>query len=95
MQDLLDRVLEGELEPDARLEQLLSEVIAALPELVQSYKDPGDFDAGLTRELTNRCFRAAEAIEGLAEDLPDHEPADNTLTQSDADGTEPQPLGHH
>jgi chemotaxis protein histidine kinase CheA len=95
-QDLLDRVLEGELEPEQRLEELLSDVVSALPELVQSYKNPGDFDASLTRELTNRCFRAAESIEGLAEDLPDDEPEqNNNLTQTDADGTEPQPLGHH
>ena len=94
-QDLLDRVLEGELEPSDRLVQLLGDVVAALPELVQSYKDPGEFDASLTRELTNRCFRAAESIEGLAEDLPDDEPADNALTPTDAEGSEPQPLGHH
>ena len=96
-QDLLDRVLEGELEPEQRLEELLSDVVSALPELVQSYKNPGDFDASLTRELTNRCFRAAESVEGLAEDLPDDEPEENNnnLTQSDADGSEPQPLGHH
>ena len=83
--------------PCRRLEELLSDVVSALPELVQSYKDPGDFDASLTRELTNRCFRAAESIEGLAEDLPDDEPEENNnnLTQSDADGSEPQPLGHH
>ena len=94
-QDLLDRVLEGELEPDARLENLLGDVVSALPALVQSYKDPGEFDDSLTRELTNRCFRAAESIEGLAEDLPDEDPDDNSLTTSDAEGTEPQPLGHH
>ncbi len=94
-QDLLDRVLEGELEPDDRLVQLLGDVVSELPALVQSYKDPGEFDASLARELTNRCFRAAESIEGLAEDLPDDEPADNTLTTTDADGSEPQPLGHH
>ena len=94
-QDLLDRVLEGELETDDRLVKLIGDVVSALPELVQSYKDPGEFDASLTRELTNRCFRAAESIEGLAEDLPDDEPGDNTLTPSDADGAAPQPFGHH
>jgi len=94
-QDLLDRVLEGELESDTRLASLLGDVVSALPELVQSYKDPGEFDDSLTRELTNRCFRAAESIEGLAEDLPDDEAADNSLTQSDAEASEPQPLGHH
>ena len=94
-QDLLDRVLEGELEPNDHLMQLLDDVVSALPELVQSYKDPGEFDASLTRELTNRCFRAAESIEGLAEDLPDDDPADNTLTPTDAGDSEPQPLGHH
>ena len=96
-QDLLDRVLEGELEPAARLESLLSDVIAALPDLVQSYKDPGEFDDSLTRELTNRCFRAAESIEGLAEDLPDSdEDMDSEAGSTTASGSAAsQPFGHH
>ena len=72
-------------------------MIAALPDLVQSYKDPGEFDDSLTRELTNRCFRAAESIEGLAEDLPDSdEDMDSEAGSTTASGSAAsQPFGHH
>ena len=73
-QDMLDRVLDGDLAPGDSLQRLVSEVISALPGLVMSYKRAEGLDIALARELTNKCFRMA--ISGgtdLAEDLPNSE----------------------
>lgn len=73
-QDMLDRVLDGELAPDTTLQSLLAEVVAALPALVMSYKQADGFDESGVRELTNKCFRMANSAEAdLAEDLPQFE----------------------
>ncbi len=70
-QDLVDRVLDGDIPPDDTLQNLLKDVIAALPAVVASFSDPNGFDVHTTRELTNRCFRMAESGEDdLASDLP-------------------------
>lgn len=70
-QDLLDRVLDGEIPPDDKLQHLLKDVVVALPALVASFRDPKGFDVTATRELTNRCFRMAETgADDLASDLP-------------------------
>ncbi|MBN7797138.1 Hpt domain-containing protein [Parahaliea mediterranea] len=70
-QDMLDRVLDGEIPPDDKLQALLKDVVTALPGLVASFQDPGGFDVSTTRELTNRCFRMAETgADDLASDMP-------------------------
>ena len=60
---MLDRVLEGELNIDDRLQSLLSEVVGALPNLVKSYSQPDGMDMDSVRHLTNRCFDLARASE--------------------------------
>jgi chemotaxis protein histidine kinase CheA len=70
-QDMLDRVLDGDLTPNDSVKNVLAEVIEALPGLVMSYKNPGELDLAPARDLTNRCFRIANASEDdLAEGLP-------------------------
>jgi hypothetical protein len=70
-QDMLDRVLDGELSLNDKVRAAVREVIRALPALVASYKNPENLDLGGTRELTNKCFRIASSSEDdLAEDLP-------------------------
>jgi Hpt domain len=70
-QDMLDRVLDGEIKPDDKLQALLKDVVAALPDLVASFREPEGFDVKTTRELTNRCFRMAETgIDDLASEMP-------------------------
>jgi Hpt domain len=71
VQDMLDRVLDGELEVSAGLESLMSEVVQELPGLVMSYKENDGFDVTRTRELTDRCFLVASGSgPDLAEGLP-------------------------
>ncbi len=69
-QDMLDRVLDGDLAVSPDLQSLVADVIAELPALVTSYRKVEGLDATKTRELTNRCFRMAKAGEGdLAEGM--------------------------
>ena len=56
VQDLLDRVLEGQHPMDPALPGLLEEVLEALPELVATCGGAGDFDAGRVRDLRDRCM---------------------------------------
>ena len=71
VQDMLDRVLDGDLEPGVELQALIDEVVGELPELVMSYKQDSGFNVQRVRELTDRCFRmAGGAGEDLASDLP-------------------------
>ncbi len=58
-QDMLDRSLDGELAPTAEVRQLVSEVVEALPALVESYNGEEGPDVERIRTLTNRCFAAA------------------------------------
>ncbi len=72
VQDLLDRVLDGDLESSAAVQGLLQDVVRALPALIGSYKEAGDWDSAPVRELTDRAFRMAEdAGDDLAADLPE------------------------
>lgn len=74
VQDMLDRVLDGDLEVGANLQSLIREVVAELPGLVGSYRDATDFDVSRVRDLTDRCFRLASgAGEDLAQSLPEIE----------------------
>lgn len=69
-QDMLDRVLEGENPADERLQDLIAEVVDALPDLVMSYKQSNGLDVDRVRNLTNRCFELAKMSEDdLALDL--------------------------
>ena len=75
-QDMLDRVLDGDLAPGDRVRELLEEVVEALPGLVASYHTDGQLDEEHTRQLTNRCFLMARSGgNDLAEDLPANEAA--------------------
>lgn len=65
-QDMLDRVLDGDLDAGTALQSLLTDVVNELPALVDSYREEQGFDAGRTRELTDRCFRMAS---GSGDDL--------------------------
>ncbi|MFT6957252.1 MAG: HPt (histidine-containing phosphotransfer) domain-containing protein [Halieaceae bacterium] len=88
-QDMLDRVLDGDLAPSDNLQNLLAEVVAGLPLLVSSYKTPGTMDATVVRELTSRCFTAAKfGGDDLAEDMP----AAEARASGQLHVTEPQPL---
>lgn len=70
-QDLLDRSLDGELVPDTQLQNLVSEVVSALPDLVRSYSTESGPDIGRIRELTHACFSAASGEADEQEVLPD------------------------
>ncbi|MEH6568911.1 MAG: Hpt domain-containing protein [Halioglobus sp.] len=92
-QDMLDRVLDGELSPNDKVQAAVEEVIRALPALVASYKNPGNLDLGGTRELTNKCFRIASSSEDdLAEDLPQAE--GDVIKPMMSESVIPQTLGH-
>jgi hypothetical protein len=70
VQDMLDRVLDGDLQADIDLQVLVDEVVRELPDLVMSYREDTAFDVNRVRELTDRCFRmAGVAGEDLAGDL--------------------------
>jgi Hpt domain len=60
-QDMLDRVLDGDLFPGAKVQELIAEVVGALPELVMSYRAAGELDVFNTRYLTNQCFLMASS----------------------------------
>ena len=88
-QDMLDRVLDGDLAPSDKLQQLVAEVVAGLPQLVSSYKTAGMMDATVARELTSRCFKAAKSGgDDLAEDMP----AAEARTSGQPNLAEQQPL---
>ncbi|MEZ5503591.1 MAG: Hpt domain-containing protein [Halioglobus sp.] len=77
-QDMLDRSLDGDLAPGARVQTLVSEVVSALPELVRSYSQETGPDVGRIRQLTNACFSAAasgdveEPLPGIAGAVDSH-----------------------
>ncbi len=94
-QDMLDRVLEGELTASDRLQELTAEVVAALPGLVESYRQDNGLDLSATRELTNRCFRMASASsEDLARDMPRDENSVVPLRPQQEESPIIEPLGH-
>jgi hypothetical protein len=94
-QDMLDRVLDGDLPPTDSVQSAIEEVIRALPELVGAYKNPETVDFGSVRELTNKCFRIASSSEDdLAEDLPQAE-GDSVKPMSVVSDTAiSHPIGH-
>lgn len=70
-QDLLDRSLDGDLDPDAPVRTLVNEVVNALPELVRSYSGSAGPDVGRIRELTNACFSLASDEEEEQDEIPE------------------------
>ncbi|MFV8818196.1 Hpt domain-containing protein [Haliea sp. E17] len=89
-QDMLDRVLDGDLDPGNTLVHLLQDVVDALPALIASYKDATAFDVTRVRELTDRCFRMAEGAGG---DLADGMPQVDESSQGSAGGAISDELG--
>lgn len=81
VQDMLDRVLDGDLDPGTTLQSLLKDIVAALPALIDSYKDAAQWDAGPVRELTDRAFRMAE---GAGDDLTEGMPGVDDSASGDA-----------
>ncbi|RLQ23784.1 hypothetical protein DWB85_01125 [Seongchinamella sediminis] len=70
VQDLLDRVLDGDMPVSDPLRALLNDVVACLPDLVMSYREGNAWDPAHVRELTDRAFRMAEVgAEDLAQGL--------------------------
>lgn len=69
-QDMLDRSLDGDLEVSEKVQQLVSDVVKALPELVESYATDEGPDIERIRQLTDACFALAEgkdvSLEGLS-----------------------------
>lgn len=94
-QDMLDRVLDGEIPPDDKLQALLRDVISAMPALVESFSDPQGFDVANTRELTNRCFRMAETgADDLAAAMPAAESEGVAPPPGSDTHTSLHPMGH-
>ncbi len=60
-QDMLDRVLDGDIPPSEGVQMLVQQVVEALPLMVASYRDDGDLDVMTARQLTNRCFVMAKS----------------------------------
>ena len=58
-QDMLDRSLDTELEPDESIQKLVGAVVEALPDLVESYSGDGEPDIERIRELTRACHAMA------------------------------------
>ncbi len=94
-QDMLDRVLDGDLPPNDLIQSALEELITALPALVRSYRHPDELDLGNARELTNKCFRIASSGDNdLAEDLPQVEGEASKSISVVNESDIPQPFGH-
>lgn len=94
-QDMLDRVLDGDLEPGIELQAVLEEVASALPGLILAYKSEEGMDLSHVRELTNRCFRLANAVgEDLANTLPGGDDAAAGQVGGSPGAAVPESLGH-
>jgi len=91
-QDLLDRVLDGDLDSGPELQSLVQNVVQELPQLVSSYKEDNGFDVSRTRELTDNCFKMTS---GAGLDLAQDMPGVETQTHGGAsDAPVSEPLGH-
>lgn len=60
-QDMLDRSLDGDLDPGEGVQHLVSAVVQALPDLVESYSSEDGPDVVRIRQLTNQCFAMASS----------------------------------
>jgi len=93
-QDLLDRVIDGELAPDDKLQALVEDVVRVLPELIASFGKIEGFNLPVTRELTNRCFLLANSSgDDIAEGLQDFETAMPAATGSASTTAVTQTIG--
>ncbi len=94
VQDMLDRVIDGELAPDDKLQSLLGDVVEALPGLIASFGKIEGFNLEATRDLTNKCCRLANSGDNdMAESLAE---VDDTARSPDTlreDSTIPQTIG--
>lgn len=70
-QDMLDRSLDGDLEVNEQVQQLVSDVVKALPDLVGSYATDEGPDIERIRKLTDACFALAEGKEVALESAMD------------------------
>jgi len=70
-QDMLDRSLEGDLEVSEQVQKLVSDVVQALPDLVNSYATEEGPDIERIRQLTDACFALAEGKPVVFENTPD------------------------
>lgn len=68
-QDMLDRSLDSELKPGSKVQQLVNDVVTALPDLVESYANDKGPDVQRIRQLTDACFAMANGTE--VEDEPE------------------------
>ena len=60
-QDMLDRVLDGDIPAGEGVQSLVQQVIGALPAMIAAYRDSGELDVLAVRQLTNRCFVMAKS----------------------------------
>lgn len=94
-QDMLDRILDGDLAPTESVQGTIEEVVRALPGLVKTYKTPETVDFGSVRELTNKCFRIASSSENdLAEVLSQADGGSVKPTRVVSDAFITHPTGH-
>jgi len=94
-QDMLDRVLDGDLSATGNVQSAIEDVVRALPALVASYKNPESADLGGVRELTNKCFRIASSSENdLADSLPAAESDSVKPMSVVSDAAFSHPVGH-
>jgi HPt (histidine-containing phosphotransfer) domain-containing protein len=85
-QDLLDHVIDGDMEPNGKLQSLLGDVIRALPGLIDSFGNIEGFNLSMTRELTNRCFLLANSCDDdMAESLQDFDASPAPSSHSEQD----------
>lgn len=93
-QDMLDRVLDGDLQATPALQELVAQVVLVLPELVNSYRNEGGLDVSNTRALTDRCFCMAEGTgEDFTQDMPEVEEISPETMNGASDTPFPEPLG--
>ncbi len=68
---MLYRVLDGDLPPNDKVQQLVAQVVSALPALVMSYSSAEGPDVQSIRKLTDDCFcMARSGGKDLAEGMP-------------------------
>ncbi len=94
-QDLLDRVIDGELAADEKLQALVGRVVSALPDLVSSFGNIEGFNIQATRELTNKCFQLANSSgEDIAEDLQEFDTTSQAPVSVPEEPAVTQPVNH-
>ncbi len=80
-QDMLDRVLDGDLPIDTTLQDLLQDLSVELPSLVASYRSAESAALHKVRALTDACFDVAEGKTPSYKSADSHS-VDNTLSSA-------------